>query len=375
MNKISREEQELLGNLLRYADDQIPPPDLADRIMAEVDKREACPFFIRWARWFKQPLFFGLQPAAVAVSVLLVATAFYGGMHLQKSAGQQIAVLEPRPDQSADSMFLIGRGLIAGGEYRQALEFLNQANTIDPSRADFAYWQGVAYGMIGEVTKERSSYQRSLSFQPNFYQANLNLGHSYLEHQEFDEALKQYQLVLDKNEGNLQALYNQALVYREMGDTHREKDAYYQYLQWSRTGKWARRAALHLNRLGDFRYRVFQIGATDMVIDTMSLLQPMGESTELEIDRILSYTSADDIALNLIIFNEGDLENAKETAIQLRTKILGQKDVQQNLDVKISWFDVAEKLEGNAETKPVELKNSILIFTQVSQKKVERKMI
>lgn len=377
MKKISQEEQQLVQKLVKFADDRMPPIDLADKIMAEVDERNTCPFYIRCIRWFRLLAIWQIQPAAVFASAILVAVAFYGGMQFQQKEDLQAARLEPQADQSADSMFLIGRGLIAGGQYRQALCFFNRANSLDPARAEFAYWQGIAYGMVGEVVKERTSYRRSLSFRPDFYQANLNLGHSYLENREFDAALQQYQLVLKKNEGNLQALYNQALIYREIGDQQREKEAYYQYLQWSRSGKWAKRAALHLNRLGDFRYRVFTIGITDMVIDTSGLLQPMGEVTELEIDRILSFIPTAAIALHLVVFKEGDLQGAKETAIRLREQFLAQKDVQQEVDVKASWFDVADQHPGkNSGRKPEALKDSILIFTQsVQQSEAERNRI
>lgn len=376
MKKSALKDQELIEHLLKYADVQEPPNYLADNIMEHIDKKSSFSLFSKVKQWFRQPFVVRLQPSMVAASVILCTLAFYGGIRYRDMTVHVAEDLTSQIDQSADSLFLIGQGLIAGGKYHQALKYLNQASQIDPLRADVAYWQGVAYGMVGEFEKERNSYRRSLSFKPDLYQAHLNLGHSYLEHREFNAALKQYQLVLKKNKGNLQALYNQALVYREMGDIQMEKETYYQYLQWTRTGKWARRAVLHLNRMGDFRYRIFTIGVSDVVIDTDSLLQSLGESTELEIDRILSYVSEGNTDLHLVVFNEGELDKAKQIGLTLRQQILEQKSDSQNLDVKLSWFDVAEKLAGKANREPIKRETSILIFTQNgSDNTIERNMI
>ena len=83
----------------------------------------------------------------------------------------------------------------------------------------------------------------------------------------YQAALAEYNRVLALAPDEGTALYNRALAYQLLDQKNKEADAWKEYLRSHRTGIWAYRAAEHLNELGDFTYRSYQIGFRRVILN------------------------------------------------------------------------------------------------------------
>ena len=164
---------------------------------------------------------------------------------------------EPR---NPEAQYYLGRFYLALERPEEGLPHLKQAVQGDPSKADYYFWLGVAYWAVMEFEKERLSYQRALALEKNHIPALLYLGHNLLDEGAWKKALAQYDIVLQKDRYNPEALYNRGLALQQLDRPDEEIDAWKGYLKHYPDGRWALRATDHLNALGDFSYRNFTIG-------------------------------------------------------------------------------------------------------------------
>jgi lipoprotein NlpI len=89
---------------------------------------------------------------------------------------------------------------------------------LDKDNADYYFWLGVTNGELGDSKAERSNYKQALRIRKRHLQANLYMGHLQLKANEFRQAIKSYDLVLDQMPTNAAALYNRALTLDIEGD-------------------------------------------------------------------------------------------------------------------------------------------------------------
>jgi tetratricopeptide (TPR) repeat protein len=59
---------------------------------------------------------------------------------------------------------------------QEALNYLNLAKQQDPKNPSFHYAEGAIYDQLGDTEKAKESYQRSLELDPDFFDANYNMG-------------------------------------------------------------------------------------------------------------------------------------------------------------------------------------------------------
>jgi tetratricopeptide (TPR) repeat protein len=147
---------------------------------------------------------------------------------------------------------------------------LQRATEIEPDNADYHFWQGVGYWAIMDFDMERTSYLKALNLDRNHVPAHLYLGHNFLDSGSWEEALGEYDEVLDLAPYNPEALYNRGLALAELQRPEEEMEAWQQYLKYYPEGKWTLRAVDNLNALGDFSHRNFTIGYRRVTLESIA---------------------------------------------------------------------------------------------------------
>lgn len=368
-----------LKELLRKLPEEKEPPYLSHKIMQQIDAQPPS-FAKRIIRFFMTPVTFTLHPVRLAGGLAALGLAFWMGLSLNP---QNIALqpdnrnvrnltVENGPD--TEKIFLQGRHLLVSGEREQALIHLQKAGKLVPENPEYAYYEGLAYQATNNLKLERASYQRGLEHATDSIPLLLNLGHNLLESRELDAALAQYEAVLALNPQESSALYNKGLIYREKGQHNEELQAWRQYLVHHRSGKWAWRAVSHLNSLGDFSFRSYQLGNRKIVLSHQALL---GEDTpplnrEREI-RILALLLLEDpgLELHIVTFEERNKPGAKSQARELRNLLLAFIGKNEESRIRLSWFGEAETF--TAKTNTYKLPKGILIFGSKKTGKREEK--
>ncbi|MBU0960214.1 MAG: tetratricopeptide repeat protein, partial [Proteobacteria bacterium] len=245
-----------------------------------------------------------------------------------------------------------------------------------PENPEYAYYEGLAYQATDNLELERASYQRGLAHASDALPLLLNLGHNFLESGELDAALTQYEAVLTLNPQESAALYNKGLIYREKGQRNEEREAWKQYLTHHRSGKWAGRAVSHLNNLGDFSYRSYQLGNRRIVFSHQALLgesnSPDDRDREIRTLALLLLENPN-LDLNIVTFQEKDSESAKSQAQELKNLLLAATGKKVQSRIRLSWFGEAETVTAN--TNPYHLTKGILIFANKEMGTTEEKQI
>ncbi|GEM_PF-513665 len=359
----SMKKDELI-NILKHLPEREPPPDLHGRIMQAV-RREVPGGRRRLRDLFAEPLTIRFQPLHLALTGLACALFFVLGMLAGRTSLFQAVPADPLPTMVSDERanYFIGRGLLAAGEPEQAARYLSRAALLAPDATDYEFWQGVAYGLAGQEERERDTYRQLISVRPDYLPALINLGHNLLQNGDLDNALAMYDKVLQVAPHNREALYNRGLIFHLQGDRTAEATAWKTFLSSFRSGRWAFRALRHLNNLGDFSYRIAQIGPRRIIFNQAALLGDDEQARRQEV-RLL----ADEIGrtptgpLNLVLFRDGDAKLAKQQVLHLQALFHTMLPKERQRTISVSWFGQAESVHLPAGTQ-VELRNGLLLFS------------
>lgn len=366
---MSREkiDEGYLLDLLKESKDLDVPDGLEQKVMQElsgVEPKKSIGLFDR----LKHSGFFQFRPLNLAMTLTVAVAAFLIGYMLNSD---DRLPLEGAEQISTDSFsdnamanYLVGRGLLAGNQAESALQFLQKAVELEPEKPEFTHWQGIAFWALGSPEMERQSYVQSIKDDPEYLPSLLYLGHNYLESGDYSSALKQYQHALQQDPQNPEALYNSALALKQLNDKDQGIDAFKRYLSLYRTGKWAYRAVLHLNQLGDFSFRSYLIGKQKVVLHMEALLDPQSAAYKSEMATLvqaLGNTAGQE--LHMVVFINSDKTAARAAALDLRHQLIEQLGPQHGVPVRISWFDAVETISV-AENSQKKLSPSLLIFTK-----------
>jgi tetratricopeptide (TPR) repeat protein len=235
------------------------------------------------------------------------------------------SIVQEEP-QNAEAQYYLGRFYLALEKPEEALLHLKQAVQGDPEKADYHFWLGVAYWAIRDFDLERKSYLQALAKDPKYLPARLYLAHNYLDSGKWQEALKNYDLLLRRQPDNPEALYNRALALRELHRPNDEAMAWKRYLQYYSKGKWALRAVDHLNQLGQFTYRNFTIGYRQVTLENIPFpsgsakLLLQGKPSLQVLGTILSIN--DEISLEVVCYKSGDPSLAAARAKAVKDYLL-----------------------------------------------------
>ncbi len=273
------------------------------------------------------------------------------------------AVTKDPTDDRAN--FAYGRVLLATGQPRQALPYLQKAVSLEPENAGYLFWLGVAYGENNQPSLERASYQRALQRDGNFVQALVYLGNNYLNARVYKPALNCYLRALAISPTNAQALYNRAIIYRHLQQRSNEKLAWRLYLESHPSGELARRAADHLNLLDDFSYRNHRLGRRTLTLPAITFAPFSAEltpSSQAALDQLGSTVShLHKGRLDILVYQKSNRELASRRAVSIKRYLEKRFQVLKSEErIRLSWFDVAEKrkLAGRV----ARIKESVVFF-------------
>jgi len=371
-------QEEQLASLLQQLPDRSPPTTLVRQIVESVSKSEVQHCQAKKRNPFSFPLWDMLLPRQLVMALCSIALAFWLGFAI--GGKQQNVLLQPAPPQlpgyvyqNADAALLLGRALLAANKEAEALAILQNASALSPNNPENLFWLGTAHWRMGNSEMEQQSYRRAIQAAPDYLPALVNLGHNLLENKESEEALQTYNRVLTISPGHKVALYNSALATHITGDTDQAIQAWKRYLNAYRSGIWAQRAVQHLNALGDFSYRAYQIGVRQIILHQEALLGFETEKQRLEVERLADiFRQAPVSELNLTLFYAGDEREARTRAIAL--KILLNDSLQDhNKHLQISWFSEAESIQTTSGIK--RLSHGILISGQLQLSQVQGESI
>jgi len=273
--------------------------------------------------------------------------------------------LKTLPDNPVGN-FYMGRSLLSLNQAAKAIDYLKKAVELQPNNPDYRFWLGVGYWANMAFDKERQSYLKALELDPHHLQARLYLGHSYMDQNQWQAALNQYDRVLAIDPAVPDALYNRALVFKQLGEKADETNAWISYLSRYRSGKWALQAAEHLNGYGDFSYRIYLLGSRRIVVPAIHF-EPAGSTLTTEslqaiesIGDVLTNKRA--LSLHLITYVKDNPELAKFRAKILKKYILETFPEIKPLRLTVSWFGVSEKIDSG--TRTYVLNESVNIITR-----------
>ncbi len=274
------------------------------------------------------------------------------------------AALQEDPT-SAQANYYYARFLLAEGEAKAALPYLQKAVQYNPGDSDYHFWLGTAYGENDLSKQERASYQAALRLDPKHGQALTALGNNLLRAGELDKSFNLYQKALDIWPDNPQAMYNRAVILRKLGREPEEKVAWREYLDSYPAGRFAIIATDRLNSLGDYAYRNYQLGARTVTLSEITFV-PL--SAELS---AASHPSLDLLGaavanmkkgkLHIIVYQQNNGQLAKKRAIAIR-HYLEKKfpQLRTHKRISLSWFDVPE--ERTVLGKKLALNESVDLF-------------
>jgi tetratricopeptide (TPR) repeat protein len=272
--------------------------------------------------------------------------------------------LKKQPDNPVSNFFM-GRSLLALSQAGKAIDYLKKAAQMVPNNPDYLFWVGVGYWANMEFDKERQSYLKALKLDPYHLQTRLYLGHNYMDRNQWKAALNQYDRVLDINPATPDALYNRALIFRRLGKSADEKNAWKSYLSRHPFGKWGLQAAEHLNGYGDFSYRIYLLRFRRIVVPAISF-EPVDSTLKTEsihaLERIGDFLIKNrSLSLHAIAYVKDNPEIAKSRAKLIKKYILETFPRIEPSKIKLSWFGVPEKI--NSGSKTYLLDESVKIIT------------
>lgn len=250
--------------------------------------------------------------------------------------------------KDAKAHYYLGRCYLAEEQPREALEALTRAVQLDPGHADGHFWLGVAHAATNNPKAERQSYQTALTLDRKHVPALVYLGHNYFEAPDYDRALSYYHRALAIVPDEPQALYNRGMICREFDRTPEEIQAWRIFLENHPQGAHARQAAEFLNMRGRFDYRNHLIGIRTITLGKIQfepLTANLGKSGRADLDFLGKvFEKQTRFDLHVIAYQKNNKALAKARAMTIKTYLTGRYRTIGSNRIKISWFDVPEKI-------------------------------
>jgi len=373
-NPLTSREQELIEQLQNLPLKEVPT-DLTDRVMARISSPKPSLISAIW-NFVSQSQTISFRPIyAFGVALLIYGSFFLGQITHQNPV--QVATntysesqIQPETLENPESAYMVGRGLLqADNSEAQALAFLRRAALLDPQNPEFAYWEGVGHWANGDKEGERRSYLRGLGTDPQSVPLLINLGHNYLSDKNYHEALDAYQAALALSPNEPVALYNSGLIYRALNRVPEEISSWRSFLQDNRLGAQAFRAVKRLNGYQDFSFRSYLVGPRKIIVNQQALLDESlpEDIRQEELAPLASILEQDkELTLEVVAFIENDREAARQRAFEIKKMIIQMSDSDIKKQVRLSWFDAPETLQGQDGTPAAELTEGLLFFAHLT---------
>lgn len=351
-DKLTREEKksQYLISMIRNLPDANPPEGLVERVMGALPSPKTIPWWLRLYRLALTPQTVSFTPLKLTAATICCALAlFIVALWIDTNNSPRYTLNGPDV-QSPEASYHMGRYLLSSNQPAKALPYLAKAVALSPGSAEFHFWLGVAHWALMDFDEERRHYIQAIALDPEYIPANLYLGHNFIDRGEWEKALAQYDRVLAIDSTLPDALYNRGLALKNLGRTAEEIIAWKQYLKVNQRGKWAVRAAHHLNARGGFSYGIHQIGAIKMVIkrptfDSSDVLLPESLPSLGDLGNLLEHNQR--LYLHVVVYFKENRERAFARAKSIKRYLTMKYPNIAPGRVKLSWFASAEKVEIN----------------------------
>lgn len=129
-------------------------------------------------------------------------------------AFEHVAALKPDYDRAYAN---IGIAYYFWEKYPQADEYLKKALAIEPDSARSLYWQALVYRNEGNLPGAIKNLEQVVRLYPMSIDGHRELGFSYYQQRQYDQAAAQYQAVQGIDPDDLAAHYILSIVYRRLG--------------------------------------------------------------------------------------------------------------------------------------------------------------
>jgi tetratricopeptide (TPR) repeat protein len=272
---------------------------------------------------------------------------------------------------NASAQHSLGRILLLLDKPQQATTSLKKAADLDRRNADYQLWLGVAYGESEQYPQEQASYRRALEIDPQHLPALVLLGNSYLKSKMYQPGLSCYQRALKIDPSNSQALYNRAIIYKQLKQTAAERLAWKLYLETHPAGILARKATEHLNRLNDFSYRNHYIGNRVLTLPAITytpFAADLNQSDKECLDKIGRIVTIIQNPLNVLVFQKNNIELARNRALRIKQYLEKEYPLlAAGKRIQLSWFGSPEKTRIAGHTYLID--DSTLFFTTAHPQK------
>lgn len=240
------------------------------------------------------------------------------------------------------SNYYYGRLLLRSEKAKVALPYLQQAGRLDPEKAEYQFWTGVAYGLLHQRQQERAKYEQAIRLDPEYGQALTSLGHWHLRQREYARALQIYEKALAIQPNNPAALYNKALSLSKLGRRQEEQRGWHRYLAVNPSGGLAVNAVEHLNTLGDFSYRNYRLGARTVTVEKIRFSPSRTEVAKESLPALKmigeAVGSMESGVLQVVVYQNNDVDLARVRAQSIRRFLLNNISGLRMDRIGISWF-------------------------------------
>ena len=250
------------------------------------------------------------------------------------------------------SNYYYGRLLLRSEKAEAALPYLRKAGRLAPEKADYRFWTGVAYGLLWQRNQERAEYEQAIRLDPGHEQALTSLGHWHLRRKQYATALEMYEKALAIRPDNPAALYNRALSLSKLGRRQEEQRAWHRYLAVNSSGGGglAVNAVAHLNTLGDFSFRNYQLGARTVAVEKIRFSPSRPEVVkesfpELKMIGEIAGSMKSGV-LQVVVYQKNNADLARKRAQEIRKFLLKNVHGLSMDRIGISWFGEPQRNAG-----------------------------
>jgi len=150
-----------------------------------------------------------------------------GDLKLAESLYQRVLAVNP---ESADTWYYLGKLRIAVQDYPNALEALNQSETLDATNPEVPYELSLCYAKLGQWNDTIEACNRVLTISPTFTKAYNQLGLAHYCTNQFEEAVHNYEKALSIDPDYITALNNLAYTYEKLEQYSKAVEAFSTYI-------------------------------------------------------------------------------------------------------------------------------------------------
>lgn len=136
---------------------------------------------------------------------------------------QNYAIIRYRAEQANQAVQLNNKALkqIELGQYKQAIQSLNQSTKLNPGLIESYLNRGAVYARLNSHQSAIANFNQALKINPESSEAYFLRGEQYLGNKDYSLALWDYTQVIKLNPNNTNAYLDRGYIYRELNETEK----------------------------------------------------------------------------------------------------------------------------------------------------------